>query len=788
MYNKKSKSTLDNITHHVQKPKQSIKSSELIKKLQWDTGVYQKQRKSNNLNNFNNNIEDINVSNLVEEEKNIDSDNQGNKQEDKRATQKDINITKNVKNKVNQKEKLLKKMEHPKEISKIELSIISKRKLPKLNRAQSAQLISTNFKDLSFIAPSILKKGINKECFQNLSQLPMKGHYKVIAEQNFDIMNRKKERGKKMNHYNFDKSFSINHSYISDINSSELTKLKRNLINKTKTKTKPKNQSMRDLHHIHLEKFEEEKENKKDTYKSKSLEDEVNWSKKSRNENTFLDNSTLLMMKDLDLSKDKIKKEEKNKKDYKTKKKSKSPQKKNQTPKKQIEKKETKKSKSPPQKEKRINKKSKSKSKSPSGKEEIGAATNQKKKPLLLKKQQYDSGQVVNKFRSTSQKIKYTPINRVSVKNKKGSKSNVDKKQKTNFSPKKFQEKNKSLEENFLDADEKGFENSLIYEDDLGIPTEKENVLPRYKKQYPNAKHSSQPHLSKRKQFIKNEIINENRKDNSHRNKDTSSNNSLKKNNWNRMTYNKKRTASTYQYDQKSTPTSITSHYTKIPGNLTRKSDNKSVVYPSANGIPHNRVAQTAKASSSKKMNESCQLFEIIERKKLNSSKPLNYQNKNTLFVEQKQEQEEKPKKRLPRGPRVPFSNISQEYIDKKKQMFMELMKDPSNPYSLYWTDKFLAKTSNMTTSYKGTINCVPNISIINNNSCSNKDNEFIFEQNKKSQTLFQNEINDCSPELSTMLISNNHQFCPKMKDNFAKTKTARNKLVQYPSIYKYFN
>ena len=79
-----------------------------------------------------------------------------------------------------------------------------------------------------------IKKGINKECFQNLSQLPMKGHYKVIAEQNFDIMNRKKERGKKMNHYNFDKSFSINHSYISDINSSELTKLKRNLINKTK--------------------------------------------------------------------------------------------------------------------------------------------------------------------------------------------------------------------------------------------------------------------------------------------------------------------------------------------------------------------------------------------------------------------------------------------------------------------------------------------------------------------------------------------------------------------------
>lgn len=779
---------MDNVTYHVQKPKQPIKSSELIKKLQWDTGVQQKERKSNIINNFNENLEDIIVSNLGEEEKNIDFYNKGKKdikQKDEKLTKKD-NLKKNLQNKGNHKEKPLKKNENPKEISKIELSIISKRKLPKLNRAQSAQLISTNFKDLSLIAPSLLKKEINKECIHNLSQLPKKGHYKVIVEQNFDIMNKRKERIKKINHYNFDKSFSINHSYISDINSSELTKLKRNLINKKKTKTKPKNKSMRELHHIHLEKPEEENDNKRNTYKPKSLEDEVNWSKKSKNENTFLDNSTLLMMKDLDLSKEKIKKEENNKKEDKIQKKSKSPQKNKQTPKKQIEKKEAnKKSKSLP-KEKLLNKKSKSKS--PLGKEETGGiSSNHKKKALLLKKQQYDSGKDTNKFRSTSQKIKYTPINRPSVKNKKGSKSNIEKKKKNNLSPKKNQEKNKSFENNFLDEDEKGFENSLIYEDDLGIPTEKENVLLRNKKKYPNTKNSSHPHLSKKNQVIKKGVFNGNRKDNSYNRGDTSFN-SLNKNNWNRNNYKKKRTSSTNQYDQKSTPTSITSHYTKIPGNFTRKSENKSVVYPSANGVPHNRPAQTAKASSSKKMNENCQLFEIVERKKLNSSKPLNYQSQNNLFVDQKQEQEEKPKKRLPRGPRVPFSNISQEYIDKKKQMFMELMKDPSNPYSLYWTDKFLAKASNMIPPYKGTINCVPSISVINNNSCSNKDNECFFEQNKNTHNLFQNEINDYSPDISTLIISNNHKFCPKMRDNLAKSKSTRNKLVQYPSIYKYFN
>ena len=90
----------------------------------------------------------------------------------------------------------------------------------------------------------------------------------------------------------------------------------------------------------------------------------------------------------------------------------------------------------------------------------------------------------------------------------------------------------------------------------------------------------------------------------------------------------------------------------------------------------------------------------------------------------------------------------------KNQEMFMQLMRDPSNPYSLYWSDRIINKRYMLN---KGNILCAPNVSIINSNN---------------------NEITSCELSTTQML----HQ-CPKMKHS----QSVRSNLVQYPSIYKYF-
>lgn len=181
-----------------------------------------------------------------------------------------------------------------------------------------------------------------------------------------------------------------------------------------------------------------------------------------------------------------------------------------------------------------------------------------------------------------------------------------------------------------------------------------------------------------------------------------------------------KKSTSSNQLEQKSTPSSVTSNNTHFNRCYTsKKTDTKTIIFSNP---PRNRLIQTAKNPSKSSLNEEA----------------------------------EKPKKRrhLPRGKRIPFSNISQELIDKKKEMFMQLMRDPSNPYSLYWSDRLINKRYMLN---KGNILCAPNVSIINSNN---------------------NEITSC--ELSTTQMY--HQ-CPKMKHS----QSVRSNLVQYPSIYKYF-
>lgn len=118
-----------------------------------------------------------------------------------------------------------------KEIKQIELSILTKVKEIEKARPQSAIIFPTIIKkgkkneDFSLIASTIISK---KEDVvnQNMTQLPMKGKYIIILEQTFDIVAKKNRRNREFNKFNFTKSLSLNHSYMSDINSSEIRKLK----------------------------------------------------------------------------------------------------------------------------------------------------------------------------------------------------------------------------------------------------------------------------------------------------------------------------------------------------------------------------------------------------------------------------------------------------------------------------------------------------------------------------------------------------------------------------------
>ena len=624
-----------------------------------------------------------------------------------------------------------------------------------------------------------------------MSQLPMKGKYIIILEQTFDIVAKKKRKHKGFKKFNFNKSFSLNHSYISDISSSEISKLKRNLINQKSMMIKEKrNKSEINVNHIQI------KNEEKNLNKSKSLCKEVNWSIKNNIDNTFLDNSTLQMMQDLNIDKEKeptINKEETDNK--KTPKNSKSPANKkvdNKTKKQSPvnNKKIDSKSKSP------VVQKKKDSSKSPT------EAQNKKKNQITLKKNEFakiKDNKENNKFRTAAQKIQYAPIKKKDVSKRKSSQSSfLREKERSSFIKEKESNQttflDKSIQTNIKKKKRKPQkdEQSVVHSEDFQAsseftPTENENKQKHYKKIIPHRKYKKESKQSG--QSTNNEIINEGKQEQSFFEKSSSLCSS------HRLPFKpiipksklyayQKRATSTGQCDQKSTPSSISGCGTPFPRNGSKKTDKS---YTNSTSFLQNRLVQTAKAGTARNFEHTDQLFEINERKKINSSKVR--LNKNEPTFENNYEMEEsKCKKHLPRGPRVPFSNISQEYIDRRKQMFMELMKDPSNPYSLYWTDRFLNKNYNMNTIVKGTVNCVPNIGLISNNNLNNSfmyqtPNDCFFERTQRNQMMMQNELNDINiPDIS-YIGAGYSQPLPK---KLSKSGSAR--LVQYPSIYKYFN
>ena len=132
---------------------------------------------------------------------------------------------------------------------------------------------------------------------------------------------------------------------------------------------------------------------------------------------------------------------------------------------------------------------------------------------------------------------------------------------------------------------------------------------------------------------------------------------------------------------------------------------------------------------------------------------------------------------------RKPCSGITRDYMDKKKIFFMELMKDPTNPYTLY---------------YGGNYNMKGNI----NYKCGdigNGDNgkKFVFENMKRQgkgfgmnkDLMFENP--DDFEKMSVFTFYNdgsNKGYFPKSNENRnGSCKMTKNKIMQYPSIYKYF-
>ena len=84
--------------------------------------------------------------------------------------------------------------------------------------------------------------------------------------------------------------------------------------------------------------------------------------------------------------------------------------------------------------------------------------------------------------------------------------------------------------------------------------------------------------------------------------------------------------------------------------------------YTNSTSFLQNRLVQTAKAESTRNFEQNSQLFEI------NSSKiRINKNASNPTFDNNCKMEESKCRRHLPRGPRLPFSNISQDYIDRRK-------------------------------------------------------------------------------------------------------------------------
>ena len=135
---------------------------------------------------------------------------------------------------------------------------------------------------------------------------------------------------------------------------------------------------------------------------------------------------------------------------------------------------------------------------------------------------------------------------------------------------------------------------------------------------------------------------------------------------------------------------------------------------------------------------------------------------------------------------RKPFTGITQDYIDKKKQFFMGLLKDPSNPYSICWSDKILNKGYGVATNVKGTVNCVPNLALVNLN---NSNCQHSYANNTLYTPADITKIGNKNYLDGERMFSKVDDDCrKKMSERTSSCKLGRMNLDKYPTIQKYFS
>lgn len=289
-----------------------------------------------------------------------------------------------------------------------------------------------------------------------------------------------------------------------------------------------------------------------------------------------------------------------------------------------------------------------------------------KKNEFVIKKDNKDN----NKFKSAAQKIQYAPIKKKELAKRKSNESSILKEKVS-----KEKESNqttfldKSIQTNIRKKNKKKpqkDEQSVVHSEDFQASseftaTENENKQKHYKMIIPHRKYKRESRQSG--QSTNNEIINEGKQEQSFFEKSSSlSSNKLPFKHIipkSKLFGSQKRSTSTCQCDQKSTPSTISGCGTPFPGNASKRMDKS---YTNSTSFLQNRLVQTAKAESTRNFEQNSQLFEI------NSSKiRINKNASNPTFDNNCKMEESKCRRHLPRGPRLPFSNISQDYIDRRK-------------------------------------------------------------------------------------------------------------------------
>ena len=584
------------------------------------------------------------------------------------------------------------------------------------------------------------------------SQINLKAKYIITLEQNFNIkgipqqqqqqrntkVKKKKHHKHKHKKHNKEHNFDLSDSEISDINLSAISQLKRDIINKRKSQkinehkcntNSSLNVNAKCNRKLKLDIIQCIK-------KSKSMIDEVCWSRDDNNDNTFLDHSTLLIMKDLDSGKKQNKKELNEKLLLKKKK---------------------------VVKNKNIVNNSNNK---------IGSNSKSKSKSKSILKKDNDSpnkGNVVLQYNEEKTKSK-------NKQNKKSSNSNskITSKSKTSNNT------NRSSSNNNNNIRNKS--NSRLT---LNADKPKQTFSPNTSR-----KNSQSPK-------------NETNKQNKH-------NNTNNTNNTNNIKHLKVHQTKLPKCKGKNTPIKNNNNNTNTNTNNNNNNNNNNsqpqqtkLMPSSKNPLPNIPKIQTK--------------ITPIQLKNVHHAHSPSYKhilhnnnntntNNNLLHSSPTQILDESQCKRITRdrSHRQPFSGISQEYIDKKKQFFMDLMRDPNNPYSLYWSNKMLSKGFGVTTNVKGTLNCVPNLGLINfNNSHSQLPytNSTIYSPEELStitkikrcqyEHLKHNNNNDNHNDKSlshnaSTFYNISKYYIPKTTERTSSCNT-KLKLVQYPSIYKYF-